>query len=270
MSAPLKNMKEKDDVFLIAEVAQAHDGSLGILHSYIDSISSTGVNAIKFQMHIASAESSSVEPFRVNFSYEDVTRFDYWKRMEFTFDQWRDIKKHCDDVGLNFICTPFSNKAIDWLEDLDIEIYKVGSGDVNNFLMLERLLQTKKEIIISSGMSSLEELDESIDYLNGAKDRLSLLQCTSSYPTGASTLGLNLISEFSKRYNIPVGLSDHSGKIYSSIAAASLGAKIIEFHAVFDRRMFGPDASSSLLVDEIKDLAIDLKKRGKKIVFTNR
>ena len=78
MSAPLKNMKEKDDVFLIAEVAQAHDGSLGILHSYIDSISSTGVNAIKFQMHIASAESSSVEPFRVNFSYEDVTRFDYW------------------------------------------------------------------------------------------------------------------------------------------------------------------------------------------------
>ena len=98
--------------FLIAEIGQAHDGSLGILHSYIDVLSQTGVDAIKFQTHIAEAESSTYEPFRVNFSYEDNTRFDYWKRMSFTKEQWVGIKEHCEEVGLEFISSPFSIAAI--------------------------------------------------------------------------------------------------------------------------------------------------------------
>ncbi len=142
------------NIYTIAEIGQAHEGSLGILHSYIDALSSTGVSAIKFQMHIAEAESSEYEPFRVKFSYEDATRFDYWKRMEFTLEQWKGIKKHCDEVGLEFLCSPFSNLAVDWLEEIGVNRYKIGSGEVNNFLLLEKIAQTKKPIILSSGMSS--------------------------------------------------------------------------------------------------------------------
>src|ERR1041384_7848488 len=113
--------------YLIAEIAQAHDGSLGILHSYIDAVAQTGVHAIKFQLHIAEAESSIHEPFRVKFSYEDDTRFDYWKRMEFTLEQWKAIRQHCADVHLDFICSPFSNLAVDWLEEIGVHAYKIGS-----------------------------------------------------------------------------------------------------------------------------------------------
>jgi N,N'-diacetyllegionaminate synthase len=240
--------------FLIAEIGQAHDGSLGLLHSYIDALSNTGINAIKFQMHIAEAESSIHEPFRINFSYEDQTRYDYWKRMEFSLDQWKEIKKHCEEVGLEFICSPFSNLSVDWLEDLGISKYKIGSGEVNNFLMLEKIAKTGKEIILSSGMSSLIELDDTVSFLKPFKNKLSILQCTTKYPTGPEDVGLNMIDELKKRYSIPVGLSDHSSFIYPSLAAVALGAEILEFHVVFDKKMFGPDSKSSLTIAEVEKL----------------
>lgn len=241
-------------VFIIAEVGQAHEGSLGILHSYIDALSKTGVDAIKFQTHIAEAESSQYEPFRIKFSYEDDTRYDYWKRMEFSLEQWKEIKKHCDDVGVEFISSPFSNMAVDWLEELGVSKYKIGSGEVNNFLLLEKIAKTNKEIILSSGMSSFQELDETIDFLKKYKNKISILQCTTQYPTTAKEIGLNVLEELKERYNIPVGLSDHSSKIYSMLAAVSLGAEILEFHVTFDKRMFGPDTKSSLTIDETKEL----------------
>ena len=117
----------------MAEIGQAHEGSLGILHSYIDALSDTGIDAIKFQTHIAEAESSEYEPFRVEFSYEDKTRFDYWKRMEFSLSQWTGIREHCDEVGLEFISSPFSNMAVDWLEEIGVQEYKIGSGEVSNY-----------------------------------------------------------------------------------------------------------------------------------------
>jgi len=118
----------------IAEIGQAHDGSLGMLHAYIDAVAKTGVTAVKFQTHIADAESSIHEPFRVKFSTQDATRFDYWKRMEFSQEDWIAIGRHCKEVGLTFISSPFSNKAVDVLEAAGIEIYKIGSGEVSNFL----------------------------------------------------------------------------------------------------------------------------------------
>ena len=241
-------------VDVIAEVGQAHDGSLGILHSYIDALSNTGVNAVKFQTHIAEAESSNYERFRVNFSYEDNSRFDYWKRMEFSLDQWMSIKKHCDDVGLEFLSSPFSNMAVTWLEQVGVKRYKIGSGEVSNFLMLDKIAKTGKDIIISSGMSSFDELDESITFLKSYSNEISILQCTTKYPTSASEIGLNVINELRDRYNVPIGLSDHSGTIYPSLAAVALGAEIIEFHATFDRGLFGPDSKSSLTINEIKKL----------------
>ena len=240
---------------LIAEIAQAHEGSVGILHSYIDALASTEVDVIKFQTHIASAESSIHEPFRVNFSYEDNSRFDYWKRMEFSKVQWVEIKKRCDEVGVEFMSSPFSMAAVDLLEELNVKRYKIGSGEVTNFLMLEKIARTGKPIILSSGMSSFAELDATVEFIKPFGNKLSILQCTTSYPTPVEKVGLNVISELKKKYPFAsIGLSEHTGKIYSGLAAVALGAEILEFHAVFDRRMFGPDASSSLEIDEIKKL----------------
>lgn len=238
--------------FIIAEIGQAHEGSLGILHSYIDALADTGVDAVKFQMHIAEAESSAFEPFRVKFSLEDATRFDYWKRMGFTLDQWKGIKEHCDGVGLEFMCSPFSNLAVDWLETLNVKQYKIGSGEVNNLLMLEKIAQTGKPVIVSSGMSSFAELDVTVDFLKEKKVDFSLLQCTTSYPTQPKQFGLNVIGELKARYGVPVGFSDHSAKVATLVAATALGAEILEFHVVFDRSMFGPDAKSSLTIAETK------------------
>ena len=242
--------------YLIAEIGQAHDGSLGILHSYIDAVAKTCVQAIKFQMHIAEAESSEHEPFRVQFSYEDATRYNYWKRMSFSLDQWKGIKKHCDDVGLDFICSPFSNLAVDWLEEIGVKYYKIGSGEVNNLLLLEKISKTRKPVIISSGMSSFEELDKTVSFLKNKKVEFSILQCTTSYPTQPEQYGLNVIQELKNRYDVPVGFSDHSAKTATNIAAVALGAEILEFHVVFDRAMFGPDAKSSLTIQEVSQMVV--------------
>ena len=246
--------QKKSPPYLIAEIGQAHEGSLGILYSYIDAIAQTGVDAVKFQMHIAEAESSEYEPFRVQFSLEDKTRFDYWKRMSFSLEQWKGIKQHCDELGLDFICSPFSNLAVDWLEEIGVKQYKIGSGEVNNFLLLEKIAKTSKPVIMSSGMSSYTELDQTVAFLKERKVDFSILQCTTAYPTQPENYGLNVIQELQNRYNVPIGFSDHSAKTATCIAAAAMGAKILEFHVVFDRQLFGPDSKSSLTLAETKDL----------------
>ncbi len=243
------------NVFLIAEIGQAYDGSLGILHSYIDAVAATGVDAIKFQTHIAEAESSATEPFRVNFSYEDDTRYDYWKRMSFTAEHWAAIKSHCDDAGIEFMSSPFSLAAVELLESIGVKRYKIGSGEVNNRLMLERIAQTGKPIILSSGMSSINELKATVDFLTPFGNQLSVLQCTTSYPTAPENIGLNVIPELAAAFpQLAIGFSDHSGTIYPGIAAVALGATVLEFHTVFDTRMFGPDAKSSLTIDAVAEL----------------
>ncbi len=243
-----------NNVFVIAEIGQAHDGSLGMVHSYIDSVSKTGVDAIKFQTHIAEAESSKFETFRIKFSMQDKSRFDYWKRMEFSQKQWEEIKTHCDSVNIEFMSSPFSIAAVELLENIGINKYKIGSGEINNLLLLRKVALTEKPIILSSGMSSYKELNRTINFLNNYTNSLSILQCTTEYPTKAANIGLNVLTEMQEKYNYNIGLSDHSGEIFPSLAAVSLGAKIIEVHTVFDKQMFGPDTSSSLTIDQLKEL----------------
>lgn len=240
--------------FIIAEIAQAHNGSLGMAHAYIDALSKTGVDAIKFQTHIAEAESSLDEPFRVQFSTQDKTRFDYWKRMEFTMEQWKELKNHCNDVGLEFMSSPFSNAAVDLLEEVGVKRHKIGSGEVTNLLLLEKIARTGKPVILSSGMSSLSELDTSVTFLKDRNVDISVLQCTTSYPTHPEQYGLNVINELKQRYNVSVGFSDHSSSVEACIAAVTLGAEIVEFHTVFNKQMFGPDTSSSLTLEEVVQL----------------
>ena len=253
-SKSILNFMTKNPTYIIAEIGQAHEGSLGMLHSYIEALATTGVDAVKFQMHIAAAESSVHEPFRVNFSLEDKTRFEYWNRMSFTKEQWHGIKAKCDAVGVEFLCSPFSNLAVDWLEEIGVKQYKIGSGEVNNLLILEKIAKTGKPIILSSGMSSFLELDATVTFLNSKKANFSILQCTTSYPTQPEQFGLNVLQELKNRYQVPIGYSDHSAKVETCIAAVALGAEIIEFHVVFDRRQFGPDSASSLTMDETKQL----------------
>lgn len=239
---------------IIAEIGQAHDGSLGMAHAYINALKDTGVQAIKFQMHLADAESSRAEPFRVPFSYEDATRFDYWKRMEFMPQQWAELKLHCEANGMEFICSPFSNAAVDVLEDLNVHQYKIGSGEVTNHLLLEKIASTNKPVILSSGMNNWTEIDAAIQLFQEKSIPISLLQCTSAYPSLPTQWGLNNISIMKSRYQIPIGYSDHSGDIYACMAAAAMGATIFEFHVVFDQAMFGPDATSSIPIRSVKQL----------------
>jgi N-acetylneuraminate synthase len=240
---------------IIAEIAQAHEGSLGILHSYIDALAGTGVTTVKFQMHIAAAESSRYEQFRVNFSYEDATRYDYWKRMEFTREQWAGIMEHCKQAGLRFLCSPFSVEAFELLESLGVERYKVASGEVFNKLLLKHMANSRKPILLSSGMSTYDELADAVKYLHANRGSVeALFQCTTAYPTPADRVGLNVLGELRERFGLPVGLSDHSGEIWPGVAAVLQGASKLEFHVVFDKRMFGPDAKSSLDLTQVAAL----------------
>ena len=240
--------------FIIAELAQAHDGSLGIAHSYIDAVAATCADAIKFQTHIADAESTSDEPFRIKFSYQDATRYDYWRRMEFIDSQWSGLAEHCADVGLIFLSSPFSVEAVKLLDKLGMPAWKVGSGEVNNPVILEAMIKTQKPILLSSGMSDLKELELSVQRITKSGSDLALFQCTSKYPTSFSDVGLNVIDELRKRFQVPVGLSDHSGTVFPGLAAMARGADILEVHTVFSRSMFGPDTAASLTLEELKEL----------------
>ncbi len=240
--------------FIIAEVAQAHDGSLGMAHSYIDAVVESGANAIKFQTHIAEAESTLDEPFRVQFSYEDASRYDYWKRMEFTEEQWNGLKEHCKDKNIIFLSSPFSVEAVHLLERVGMPAWKVGSGEVNNPLILNAMIKTGNPILLSSGMSGWNEIDTAVNSFEEAKIKYALFQCTSKYPTSLKEIGLNVINEMKSKYDVPIGLSDHSGVIYPSIAAIANGCNLLEVHVAFDKKMFGPDTQSSLTLKQLTEI----------------
>lgn len=239
---------------IIAEVGQAHDGSLGLAHSFIDEVAKTNADIIKFQTHIAHAESSEFESFRVNFSYEDKTRYDYWKRMEFTEEQWHGLKKHCDEVGLEFLSSPFSIEAFELIERVGVKRHKVASGEVNNFLLLKKMAETGKPLLISSGMSSIDNLKETLQFLDSYNNEKVLFQCTTAYPTPPEQVGLNVLDDLKREFDYPVGLSDHSGTIYPALGAVVKGAEFIEVHVTFDKNQFGPDATSSLTITELKQM----------------
>ena len=177
--------------------------------------------------------------------------------MGFSETEWAGVKDHCDKAGLEFLATPFSNVAVDLLERLGVTRYKIGSGDVTNALMIERIARTGKEAILSTGLSTLDEVKQAVERLR--KGGVIVLQCTTRYPTAPEDVGLAAVPELKRLLNCPAGLSDHSGTIYPGIAAVALGASVVEAHITFDRRMFGPDAKASLTVDEFTQLAAGIR-----------
>lgn len=239
---------------IVAEVAQAHDGSLGLAHAFIDAIATAGADAVKFQTHIAAAESTPEEPWRVKFSMQDATRYDYWKRMEFTEEQWCGLKRHADERGLKFLSSPFSSEAVEMLNRVGVAAWKVASGEVTNQPMFTAMTASGLPIFLSTGMSSLDEIDATVDRVKAAGLSLTVLQCTSLYPTLPEKIGLNLIPFFRNRYSCAVGLSDHSGTIYAGLAAAAIGIDVLEVHVTLSRDMFGPDVSASVTTAELRQL----------------
>ncbi len=239
---------------IIGEIAQAHDGSLGTAHALIDVIADAGADIVKFQTHLAEAESSPGEPWRKAFSKQDETRFDYWKRMEFSPDQWAGLKRHVEDRGLQFLSSPFSEAAVDLLEALNVGLWKVASGETANPILLDRMLRTKKPILLSSGMSSWADLDWAVERIRRADGTFAILQCTTAYPTAPEQVGLNLLAELRERYSCEVGLSDHSGTVFPGLAVATLGAEWLEVHVTLSRQCFGPDVAASVTPSELRQL----------------
>lgn len=240
--------------FVIGEVAQAHDGSLGMAHAFIDAIAAAGADAVKFQTHIAAAESSPAEPWRVKFSPRDETRFDYWKRMEFSEAEWVGLRRHADEAGLYFLSSPFSAEAVELLARVGVAAWKIASGEVSNPLVLGPIAALRQPVILSTGMSFVEEIDAAVDQLRARETPFAVLQCTSAYPCPPEQVGINLIPELQARYQCPVGLSDHSGTVFPSLAAAALGAEIFEVHVTLSREMFGPDVPASVTTSELKQM----------------
>lgn len=244
-----------DRVIVIGEVAQAHDGSLGFAHAHIDAIADAGADAVKFQTHIAAAESRQGEPWRVGFSYEDATRYDYWRRMEFTAEQWAGLRDHAHERGLAFLSSPFSLEAFAMIEKLEPAGWKVASGEPGNLTLLDRMAASGLPILLSTGMSNWSEIDATVGRIrNQSQAPLAVLQCTSAYPTPPEQVGLNILGELSERYHCATGLSDHSGTIWPSIAAAAIGARALEVHVALSRHAFGPDVVASVTTDEFREL----------------
>jgi N-acetylneuraminate synthase len=236
---------------IIAEIAQAHEGSLGMAHAFVDAVAKTGADAIKFQTHIAAAESTANEPWREHFSSQDKNRYAYWQRMEFTEEHWASLKRHAEEKGLLFISSPFSVEAVTLLTRVGVPCWKIASGEVNSADILEAIGATGLPVLLSSGMSTFIEIDRAITLLRNKCLPVALLQCTSVYPCPLEKIGLNVLQEFRARYECPVGLSDHSGTIFPAFAACALGCDIIEVHVTFSRHMYGPDVPSSLTIEEM-------------------
>jgi N-acetylneuraminate synthase len=239
---------------IIAEVAQAHDGSLGMAHAFIDAAAGAGVDAVKFQTHLAAAESSPAEPWRVKFSYQDATRFDYWKRMEFTEPQWIGLREHAGEKGLQFLSSAFSLEAVDLLKRVGVSAWKIASGEFNNTLLLDAMLETRLPVLLSTGMSRLDEIEAGVERIRSRAASVTVMQCTSEYPCTPEKVGLNMLQVFRQRFGCGVGLSDHSGTIYPGLAAATIGIDALEVHVTLSREMFGPDVKASVTTTELRQL----------------
>ena len=238
-------LRERKRMKIVAEIGNQHNGSIDVAHTYIDAVAKAGADAVKFQCHIAAAESTLSEPWRVKFTRENISRYEYWERMEFTPRQWIELAAHAHMQDLEFIVSPFSIEAVEMLDGL-VDRWKVASGEVGNTPLLKAIAKTGKPVVLSSGMSDRVELAQAVSSL-GSVPWIHTLQCTSKYPCPPEEIGLNLLNSLH-------GLSDHSGSIYTGLAAAALGAEMLEVHVCFSKQEFGPDVSSSITIDELRQL----------------
>jgi N,N'-diacetyllegionaminate synthase len=239
-------------VEIIAEVGNAHEGSLGLAHAHIDAAAKAGADTVKFQTHIAEAESTPSEAWRVKFSTQDGSRYDYWRRLEFTESQWGELKRHAENVGLRFLSSPFSVEAMMLLQRIGVDRWKVASGEVNNTRLLERIAATKQPVFVSTGLGTKKQIIEACSLFATP----TVMQCVSAYPTRPEWIDFSPYGwrDVEGCFAWNWGMSDHSGTIYPSLVAAYEGAAAVEVHLTLSREMLGPDVAASLTSTELRQL----------------
>lgn len=248
----VQGSKSVPTIDLVAEVGSVHDGSVGNAEQLIGLSASCGATIVKFQAHTVEDEMVRNAPSPAYFSGED--RWAYLKRTGFSSDEWQALREVARAHGLRFFSSPFSESAVELLESISVDGYKIASGEVTNHPMLELVASTGKPVHLSSGMSSWHELDAAVEILSKSPS-LTIMQATSLYPCPPERVGLNIIPILHERYGQQVGLSDHTLSATATLAAISMGAVVIERHLTFSRAMYGSDARHSLEPNEFSALA---------------
>jgi len=250
-------------IFVIAEAGVNHNGDIKLAKKLIDVAKSAGVDAVKFQTFKAENVVSKVAQkaeYQKETTGADESQLDMVKNLELTFQDFRELKKYCEEKEILFLSTPFDLESIEFLESLDIPIYKVPSGEVNNLLYLMKIAGTGKPIIMSTGMTDLDEVSSALEVLrdNGA-GTITLLHCNTQYPTPFEDANIKAMLTLKERFGIAVGYSDHTLGIEAPVAAVALGATVIEKHFTLDKNMEGPDHKASLDPQELKAMVTAIR-----------
>lgn len=258
------NMKKEDRVFIIAEAGVNHNGSLDIALKLCAIAKESGADAVKFQTYkteLIAAQSAKMAAYQqANVSLSKKTQFQMLKELELPFAAFRKIKGHCDKLGLEFLSTPDDFQSLDFLTGIGMNRIKVGSAMIDNMPFLRRVASKRKQVLLSTGLSSLREIKAAYNLLkqNGASS-VALLHCTTSYPCQMNEVNLRVIPKLKEIFNTDIGYSDHTQGVEVPVAAVSLGARIIEKHFTLDKRMSGPDHSASLGPSELKSMVLAIR-----------
>ncbi|MHA2174301.1 MAG: N-acetylneuraminate synthase [Candidatus Hodarchaeales archaeon] len=247
-----------DRTFIIAEGGVNHNGNIDIAKSLIDEAVKSKADAIKFQTFVTEELVTNYAPkakYQENNTAQNESQYEMIKKLELPFEAFQELKNYADNRGILFFSTPFDLKSVEFLSKTNLPAFKVGSGDMNNVLLLERIASEKKPILLSTGMATLEEIKIIFDFLKQeGVTKLLLFHCITSYPAPTSILNLNIISTLKKMFNVPIGYSDHSIGIEIPQLAVAVGAKAIEKHFTLDKNLPGPDHKASLEPEELKEM----------------
>lgn len=247
---------DKKRLTIIAEIGSVHDGSFGNAMKAIEAAAVCGADVVKFQTHMAEAETLPNAPMPLYFKGEP--RLEYFRRTAFSLSQWKEISTHCAAQGVGFLSSPFALEAVDLLEEVGVQAYKIPSGEVSNLPLLEKVADTGKLVYLSSGMSNWAELDAAVEVLLKGGP-LVIMQCSSAYPCPPERVGLNVMQAMAGRYGIPVGFSDHTLGMAACVSAAALGAVVVEKHFTFSKLMYGSDAIHSMEPAEFKQFCANVR-----------
>lgn len=251
----MKNFLTQNKIFIIAEAGVNHNGRLDLAKKLVEAAVLAGCDAIKFQtfkaVNLVSKNALMADYQKKNTKAQGNSQYNLIKNLELSFAAFKTLKAYCDKKGIIFLSTPFDEESADFLEDLKLPAFKISSGDLTNLPFLRFLARKGQWLILSTGMSNLAEIKEAVQsiYKTGNKN-LILLHCVTDYPPEPQEMNLKAIETLKKTFKIPIGFSDHSMGIEMSIAAAALGAQVIEKHLTLDRKMKGPDHKASLEGDE--------------------
>lgn len=248
--------------YIIAEAGVNHNGSFELACKLVDAAKAAGVDCVKFQTFKAK-NLVSRNAAKADYQKEttgDGSQEDMLKKLELSYDEFIELKKYCDRVGLSFLSTPFDFESIDFLNSIDMPFWKIPSGEVTNYPYLVALAKTKKPVIMSTGMCSMDEIRVAIKVLkdNGSDD-IKLLHCNTEYPTPFEDVNLAAMQSMRDAFGLEVGYSDHTKGIEVPIAAVAMGATIIEKHFTLDRNMEGPDHKASLEPDELEEMVSSIR-----------